>query len=921
MVSPDVDVTNTYWALKNKFKLEVGVENTIDPRYPNIIWFKQGTYVFTSLNMNVQANNFTISLNGKDKMTLLNGELGGSINASTDFGQIEEYNNTYKKVSVSESKYKPNTYYYEVSEGKYKKDTSDKYTPGRKYYEVDEIIRDIYSIPIKDIIRNIVHTYAGEPLHNIILNDIDSYGLELLEYRGDSELYMLRNGVTGEVDNMTIKGNQEYYLEDGTKIKLKNIPEGQYYDRTETNNDDALKIYTTSSPSEDDVYYNVLQIKYGDTAGYRKTDLTFPGGLIANVGETVMSVLDKIKNMFADFEYFYDVDGRFVFQQKKTYVNKSWNTLEMDKDEVYADAAAYTSAATYSFEDGILLTAFTDAPNILNVRNDFSIWGTKKGATGADIPIHLRYAIDYKPEFYKSFDGKIYMTNEAKYNQMYEDKAEQIVEEFKKRLQNFDLQYTDRPDILKRADVHLDPPTKNEDGSWSPGWWDIRDWYNYYVTFKQEIPNGTMKWYSRNNLEGCQMVKDVLPTYYSNTNGSVWLVIVNPSKAPGTEGSQITSTQISLAHGSGVANENSRRECTYYTSYINEQGKLITAPVEPTVTKSFMSPYSGCSDNHTYLEFLINDIEKNGKLVYFYNPMFPGVDDYANALRDQAQQELENWEKLGEYNLVDWREIIYQMALDYYKHNQEEDFYLTLAFNNTVDGMCYYNDGITGYEAYYTDLQGFWRQIYNPEAIDLDKEEEGWIELDITIGVSTGKFSTKTGFHENVTKYPETLNFWFDFMNTKGDFGKYAVQAIGSRPKAVNDNNVKAIYYKDTPSVLFLTQKDYEDLVNNREDYDDMTGYTFIRLTSQMENYFTISAQGKSAKNALDDLLYQHTYATEAVNLTSVPLYHLQPNTRVFVNDKNTGISGEFIVSKITVPLQYNGTSAITTTKAVERIY
>ena len=67
MVSPYVDITNTYWALKNKFKLEVGVENNIDSQYPDIIWFKQGTYVFTSLNMSVQSNNFTISLNGKDK--------------------------------------------------------------------------------------------------------------------------------------------------------------------------------------------------------------------------------------------------------------------------------------------------------------------------------------------------------------------------------------------------------------------------------------------------------------------------------------------------------------------------------------------------------------------------------------------------------------------------------------------------------------------------------------------------------------------------------------------------------------------------------------------------------------------------------------------------------------------------------------
>jgi hypothetical protein len=88
-----------------------------------------------------------------------------------------------------------------------------------------------------------------------------------------------------------------------------------------------------------------------------------------------------------------------------------------------------------------------------------------------------------------------------------------------------------------------------------------------------------------------------------------------------------------------------------------------------------------------------------------------------------------------------------------------------------------------------------------------------------------------------------------------------------------------------------------------------------------MEGYFSISAQGKSAQDELDNLLYQHTYAAETVTLTAVPIYHLQPNTRIFVKDDNTGINGEFIISKITVPLQYNGTTSITTTRAVERIY
>jgi hypothetical protein len=46
------------------------------------------------------------------------------------------------------------------------------------------------------------------------------------------------------------------------------------------------------------------------------TDLTYAGDLIANAGDSVTSILDKIKSMLGDFEYFYNLDGKFVFQKK-----------------------------------------------------------------------------------------------------------------------------------------------------------------------------------------------------------------------------------------------------------------------------------------------------------------------------------------------------------------------------------------------------------------------------------------------------------------------------------------------------------------------------------------------------------------------------------------------------------------------------
>jgi hypothetical protein len=63
----------------------------------------------------------------------------------------------------------------------------------------------------------------------------------------------------------------------------------------------------------EDYNYSVIKFEKDESVGYRKTELTYPGDLIANAGETVTSVLDKIKNMFSTFEYFYDIDGKFIF--------------------------------------------------------------------------------------------------------------------------------------------------------------------------------------------------------------------------------------------------------------------------------------------------------------------------------------------------------------------------------------------------------------------------------------------------------------------------------------------------------------------------------------------------------------------------------------------------------------------------------
>jgi hypothetical protein len=134
----------------------------------------------------------------------------------------------------------------------------------------------------------------------------------------------------------------------------------------------------------------------------------------------------------------------------------------------------------------------------------------------------------------------------------------------------------------------------------------------------------------------------------------------------------------------------------------------------------------------------------------------------------------------------DWREVLYRMAEDYYKYNHLDDFELRLIKANGS----LYPSGRTGYETYYTDIQGFWRQLYNPKPEE--KDRENYYES-----------GDNKHWNKNVYEAPHLLNFWIDFLDS-GDIAKYNVKNIGSRSKSINDSNVKSIYFRETPDIIFV---------------------------------------------------------------------------------------------------------------------
>ena len=75
-----------------------------------------------------------------------------------------------------------------------------------------------------------------------------------------------------------------------------------------------------------------------------------------------------------------------------------------------------------------------------------------------------------------------------------------------------------------------------------------------------------------------------------------------------------------------------------------------------------------------------------------------------------------------------------------------------------------------------------------------------------------------------------------------------------------------------------------------------------------------------SAYNLVRELLYQNTSYNESIQLNTIPLYHLEPNTRISVIDPDSDIYGDYMINTISLPLDISGTSSIGAVRPIEKM-
>lgn len=979
-ISDELKPVNYFELYKTKFLLEVDFGNGFK---------KQGIYLLTSFSSNISTNNYTFNISGKDKMCLLNGEHGGSFPFSIDVGTKEKIEYNFEPLVTFE--YEPGKYYYQ-NKGEYILDYSPYGTSDKTYYK-RLMTSQKEKLTIKEIINNVVVVYGKEQRHNIFINDLEIKGLELLEYRGSDPLYLFRDASSGKIVEITIDG--DFNLRDG--ITPNTLPSNQFFSTSALKpvNYDPLEFQYSDAPSK---YCNIIRIQYGEPIGYRDTDLTYAGELTANINENVVSVLDKIKNMLGNYEYFYDEEGHFIFQKRQDYVSNQFSSIGIDGLGMEYQQAPMTVASPI---DLTKVASIGQNPQFQNIKNDFSIWGTRSGESGS-LPIHSRIAIHQKPGKYVTYSGLSWKVDKNKDSLLYtkRDVDKKIWEQIgdttkgmweiyqnstfpilKEKYQWFYPKFfenlykglsTDGRIRYFYASLHwiqvvcniIDQfglgdrlIVSNEEG-WSVASDKlIKNIFNKLLvatgvvftpaTFGQKIVSlmenevkaggfGEIKNFTRDIRTE---LENEISSFYQST---IYYPLSTPTTVWGQEKQSTIAFLTKDTFGNGLIGHCLRKGSPNEVFEAELVHSFLTNSIANSITLNNYNMTTIC--NEVYQEFGLS-VKKNDEGVKWISileqkgqednqstycdfiafPSFFAIGDNPRAWKSSIQNHFIDantnvaiWcdQKISNYNSIhdplrvsgmtikvsDWREILYQMAKDYYDNGTQPDFWQKINEHN--DNL--YLSWKTGYEAFYEDILGFWRQLYyDPLYEPLDYE--------LPVGYSLedywwGDNDSRNGWHKDVYNNPSGLNFWIDFIEPQGGLATYAIDEIGVKGKYENSSTVKSIAAKNPPALKVLTNMEWALLGENPD-----PNYTYIQLEGVLANSYTESSQGISALEHTQNLLFNHTYLQESITLSIVPDENLIVNSRVKLNLVN--VSGEFTISKITLPLAYNGMMSVTLTK------
>lgn len=727
---------------------------------------------------------------------------------------------------------------------------------------------------VSQIIREAVNHFGGEQLSKIIISDIDDRIKAVMKWIGNAPVYM-------------------------------------YWDYT-----DGIPSYgLTVDYNEAISHAQHRMFSYGDDIGFIYTDFTFPTELIGNAGDNVTTILDKIKNTLGNnYEYFYDISGNFRFQEIKNYLNTKQATVEIKKlsnSDYLVDMAKGKRA--YNL-DSTLGTSYSNNPQYMNIKNDYVVWGTRKTGDGVSVPIRYHLAIDKKPKIGNIYNCFFYLDPDDGL-----EKATIPIEYQTKN--NF-------PKVGVNKTYYLDKSTnviymwdgKTESyltvsGLETIGYPTMNDFPSQGDSEKVYVDQSTLNRYSWAIDQQSDHYLDIQTQKKSSYINYINTIAPMEDKISQNE-EDIKKDNLALEEmgtieqiNAAIADMNTDITVQQATvDMIKQEIKTLEEEKEKATSEEEKQMIQTEIDNYTMEleleQMALENLQDQLAVLQNYLTQRPVLEqeildkqEEIENLRNKIQIELENYnnkiEELSnkeyEYVLTESKELTKVKTTDW-----RTELYL--------QGVMAEPLGINS-NYYYPELAAEWPKIYNLKA-------ESYTENGETI--YTGDF------YQEVKDHPEELTYFLDFIDSNAEISKFSISNIGRRSLVESSDSFNCVFEPDVPDFV-LIESGQADTAKKRQECEDK-GQPYIQVSSNIYNMLSLGGSSNSCFVEIKNLLYNHTKYNESIQVQCLPIYQIEPNIRIGVQDTQSNIFGDYMINTISLPLAPNGTMSISATRALEKL-
>ena len=238
-----------------------------------------------------------------------------------------------------------------------------------------------------------------------------------------------------------------------------------------------------------------------------------------------------------------------------------------------------------------------------------------------------------------------------------------------------------------------------------------------------------------------------------------------------------------------------------------------------------------------------------------------------------------------------------------------------------LDGVCLEADGIVPND-YYIELKQEWAKIIDVKkmfregtAAPLELEDLLKTDLDVT-----------------------NLQYFVDILDTSDKISEFNVSKIGKRTEIINESESGAncIFENDIPGYIYIetnirnenksSSAIISSLKNAISNYEQEIKtviemqYIPVLLTKDDYNKLITGGRLKSAYEVAKDAIYKGTGYNEKITLDTIPIYYLEPNTRITINNEKLGINGDYIINSVDIPLDAEGTMSLICSRALDKL-